>query len=301
MRMHAVAGLALFASLSGAALALAQDPAEDPVVAKVNGQEIRQSTILEMAGRLPAQYQANLQAVMPLLVERAVDFKLLAEAGRGAGLAGDDEVKDRLARAESDIIRDVYLEREIEERLTQERVVARYEQMIEENPPQPEIRARHILLETDEDARAVIAELDGGADFAELAKEKSTGPSGPQGGDLGFFQAEQMVPEFSQAAFALEPGSYSSEPVQTQFGFHVIKVEDSRLPDPPALEEMEPEIRRALTSEVVDEVVAGLREGAEIEIVKAEEESGPMQEGTTEEGATEEGGAEAKPEEEAAQ
>jgi len=285
MRMLSVAGLALFASLSGPAIALAEEQAEDPVVARVNGTEIRQSAILEMAGRLPAQYQANLQAVLPLLVERAVDFQLLSDAGRGEGLAGDDEVKNRLARAESNIIRDVYLERQIDERLTDERVVARYEKMIEESPPAQEIRARHILLENEEDARAVIAQLDEGADFAELAKEKSTGPSGEQGGDLGYFQAEQMVPEFSEAAFALEPGSYSAEPVQTQFGFHVIKVEDSRIPDPPPFEELEPEIRRSLTAEVVDEVVSNLREGADIEIVKAEKDE-----------AMEEGGAEAVPE-----
>ena len=241
-------------------------------MARVNGTEIRQSVVLEMAGRLPAQYQANLQAVMPLLLERAVDFQLLSDAGRAAGLADDAEVKDRLLQAETNIIRDVYLERQIDDSVTEAQVVARYEQMIAENPPKPEIRARHILVESEEDALAVIAELNGGADFAELAKERSTGPSGPQGGDLGYFQAEQMVPEFSQAAFALEPGSYSSEPVQTQFGFHVIKVEDQRETEAPVLEELEPEIRSTLAGEAVEGVVAGLRADADIEIVQAEEE-----------------------------
>jgi peptidyl-prolyl cis-trans isomerase C len=108
-------------------------------------------------------------------------------------------------------------------------IKARYEQEIAAVPPEEEISARHILLETEEAAKAVIAELDAGKDFAELAKEKSTGPSAAQGGDLGFFTKGRMVPEFEAAAFdALTPGEYGKEPVKTQFGWHVIKVEERR-------------------------------------------------------------------------
>ena len=105
----------------------------------------------------------------------------------------------------------------IKKRITElsQRVKARYETFIAENPASEEVNARHILLETEEEARDVIARLDKGDDFAELASELSTGPSSSQGGDLGYFTAEQMVPEFSQAAFALETGSYSKDPVQT--------------------------------------------------------------------------------------
>ena len=132
-------------------------------------------------------------------------------------------------------------------------------------PAEEEVRARHILLETSEDAVAVIGELDAGGDFVALAKERSTGPSAPQGGDLGYFSAEQMVGPFAEAAFALEPGSHSAEPVETRFGFHVIMVEDRRTKPVPSFEEMEPQIREELSGQAVQDVLLGLREGAEIE------------------------------------
>ncbi|NJO38685.1 MAG: hypothetical protein HC871_15110, partial [Rhizobiales bacterium] len=121
-----------------------------------------------------------------------------------------------------------------------------------------EVRARHILLASEDDAKAVIAELEGGADFSELAKEKSTGPSGPQGGDLGYFKKGQMVPEFGDAAFAMDVGSTSAAPVKTQFGFHVIKVEDKRKVEP-SFEETEPQIRQEVARAIVTALVEDLR------------------------------------------
>jgi peptidyl-prolyl cis-trans isomerase C len=189
---------------------------DDPLVATVNGEKIYRSEVLETAESLPPQYQQQLDEVFPALVNRLVDFRLLAVAA--AGLAKDEEVLSRLAELEQNIIREVYLERKIDERVTDEALRGRYDKMIAENPAEPEVHARHILLEDEAAAKEVIVALDGGADFAELASERSTGPSGPQGGDLGYFTQEQMVPEFAQVAFAMEAGSYTNEPVQTQFG-----------------------------------------------------------------------------------
>ena len=112
-----------------------------------------------------------------------------------------------------------------------------------------------------------LAPLDGGADFAELARERSTGPSGPQGGDLGYFTQEQMVPEFAQVAFALEAGTYTNEPVQTQFGWHVIKVEDRRQTEPAPFEEVEEQLREEVSREVINAVIGELRQNATIEVV----------------------------------
>jgi peptidyl-prolyl cis-trans isomerase C len=240
---------------------------EDRVVARVNGEEVRQSDVMAIARTLPAEYQAQLMAIYPMLVRRLVDFKLAGKAGRDAGLAADDRVKAFVAKAEEQAVRELYLEREIEARISDELIQEAYQVHLADNPPAEELHARHILVETEEEAREVIALLDGGADFAELAKERSTGPSGPKGGDLGYFTADQMVPEFSQAAAALEPGSYTKEPAKTQFGWHVIKLEDRRTAAPPPLEEIEQQLREQVGRETLEIVLNDLRDGAEIEIV----------------------------------
>ncbi len=146
---------------------------------------------------------------------------------------------------------------------------SRYQDHLKANPPATEQHARHILVASEEDARAVITELDGGADFVELAKERSTGPSGPRGGDLGYFTSDQMVPEFSAAAQTLEPGQYTKDPVQTQFGWHVIKLEDRRESAPPSFADMEPQLRQEMTRENVETVLSELREDADVEITPA--------------------------------
>ncbi len=242
---------------------------DDPLVATVNGEKIYRSEVLETARSLPPQYQQQqqLDQVFPALVDRLVDFRLLAVAAAGDGLAEDEEVLSRLAELQQNVMREVYLERKIDERVTDEALRGRYDKMIADNPAEPEVHARHILLEDEAVAKEVIVALDGGADFAELARERSTGPTGPQGGDLGYFTEEQMVPEFAQVAFALEAGSYSDEPVQTQFGWHVIKVEDRRQGAPARFEEVEEQLREEASREVVNAVLGELRENATIDVV----------------------------------
>jgi peptidyl-prolyl cis-trans isomerase C len=240
---------------------------DDPLVARVNGKAIHRSDVLKAASALPPQYQAQLDQIFPALVERLVDFKLLAEAADAAGLDKDEEVKRRLAELRNDVMREVYLERQIDERVDDDALQARYKTFLKENPGKAEIHARHILLEDEAAAKEVIAELDKGKDFAELAKERSTGPSSERGGDLGFFTADQMVPEFSEQAFALKDGQYSKTPVQTQFGWHVIKVEERRTGAPPAFEAVQEQLREDLSRDVISTVLTDLRAGAEIEII----------------------------------
>jgi peptidyl-prolyl cis-trans isomerase C len=157
------------------------------------------------------------------------------------------------------------LRKKVEEGSTEEALKARYEELKKgDGFSFEEVHARHILLASEEDAKAVITELEGGADFEELAKEKSTGPSAPNGGDLGYFKKGAMVPEFGEAAFSMDVGSTSAEPVQTQFGFHVIKVEDKRTNEP-SFEETEPQIRQEVARDIVTALVEGLRQGATIE------------------------------------
>lgn len=275
-------------SVAFASPVLAQDSAaEDPVVARVGGEDILQSEVLALAQSLPPQQQQQIALIFPQLIEQVIDLRLVGKAGRAEGLAEDEEVLKRVKESEDRIISQTYIVREIEAQVTDEKLQAEYDKFVSENPASKEVRARHILVEEEEQAKALIVELDGGADFAALAGEHSTGPSGAQGGDLGFFGEGQMVPEFADAAFGMEVGQHSKEPVKTQFGWHVIKVEESRLAEQPSFEQMQEELRSELSRGVYQDMIAKLREGAEIEIITpagaapAESEEAPASEGTS--------------------
>ena len=240
--------------------AIAQDSGatqeSDPIVARVNGAPVHQSELITAARQLPAQYQATMDQVLPILLERLIDLRLIGEAGRAEGLAEDAQVKSRVQQAENRIIGEIYLEQQVTAQVTDERIRGRYEEIVESTPPSEEIKARHILLKTEQ--------------------ERSTGPSASKGGDLGYFTADQMVAPFSEAAFAMEPGSYSKEPVETQFGFHVILVEDRRKKEPPTFDDLEGQIREELAGQAVKDLVQGLREKAEIEIEPLDNVMGAM-------------------------
>ncbi len=265
-RLLAILGVTLFLVPLGAA-AQQGGAADDPVVARVNGDEIHRSDVMELARSLPPQYQAQLGRLFPRLVQRAIDFKLVGAAGKAAGLADDAEFKARLAKAEVALIREIYFERQIQARVTEEALRKRYDEFLATTPPAREHHARHILLKSEAAAREIIAKLDAGADFAELAKEHSTGPSASQGGDLGYFAPGQMVPEFAEATAALEPGSYSKEPTKTQFGWHVIKLEDRRDTAPPSFAEREEQLRQELSRAAAEAMLKELRSQATVEVL----------------------------------
>jgi peptidyl-prolyl cis-trans isomerase C len=242
-------------------------PAEDPVVAVVDGTEVRRSDVEAVARALPEQYrQVPLPQIYGMLLDRAIDFRLLANAAKEQDLAEDPAVQAALEKAHADVLRDAYIRQQIEQGTTEDKLRARYDQLKEaEGFTQEEVHARHILVGSEKGAEEVIAELEGGAEFAALAEEHSVDPSARSNrGDLGFFRREQMVPEFAEAAFALEPGEYTKKPIQTQFGWHVIEVLDRRL-GTPSFEETEPRLRQEIAREIVMALVADLRDDAEIE------------------------------------
>jgi peptidyl-prolyl cis-trans isomerase C len=277
------AAIAVALSLvAGAAAAQETGVDEKQVVARVDGEDVLLGEVLRLAASLPPQYQQQFTQIYPLLVRRVVDFRLAGKAGRAEGLLEDADVKARIAEAENRAIREIYLERKIEARVTDEAARAQYAKFLEENPPKTEQRASHILLKTEAEAVAVIAKLDQGSDFAEVAKENSTDPSADNGGDLGYFTADQMVPEFADAAARMQPGEYSKAPTQTQFGWHVIKLVDRREVAQPAFADMESQLREELARTAVETILAELRTGAQIEILPAGETApampGPAQE-----------------------
>lgn len=266
-----LAALAQSTSAPAAGAKPAQDQAKDPVVATVNGAAVHRSDVESAREQLPSQYQNfPFEVVFPALVERLIDGKLLSAEGRKDGLAGDPEVKERMARLEDQVIQNVYLSRAVKARLTDDVLKKRYQEYLKSNPPEPEVHARHILVKTEDEGKEVIKALKGGADFVELAKTKSEGPSAAQGGDLGYIKRGDVVPEFAEAAFALKPGQFTETPVKTQFGWHVIKVEDVRTSKPPSFEEAKPEITQEASRDTITDIVNGLREHATIQHFNAD-------------------------------
>ena len=242
-------------------------PTEDPVVAIVDGTEVHRSEVEAVARALPEQYrQVPLPQIYGMLLDRAIDFRLLAQAAEAADLAEDPDVQSALEQARAGVLRDAFVRRKIQEETTADRLRARYEELkADEGFTQEEVHARHILVGSEDEAKEVIAALAGGADFAALAGERSVDPSArSNGGDLGFFRRGQMVPEFAEAAFALAPGQRSQKPVQTQFGWHVIEVVERRM-GTPTFAETEPRLRQEVAREIVTALVADLRDDAEIE------------------------------------
>ena len=278
---------AAFGLLAFCSAALAQDQAtdDDPIVAIVNGTEIHRTDVEAVARSLPEQMrQMPMAQIYPMLLDRVIDFKLLSVEAENQNLGDDPDLQAALAEARANVLRDAMLRQKVEEGSTEEALKARYEDMKNgDGFAYEEVHARHILLASEDDAKSVISELEGGADFESLAKEKSTGPSAPQGGDLGYFKMGQMVPEFGDAAFAMEIGSTSAEPVKTQFGFHVIKVEDKRKVEP-SFEETEPQLRQDVARDIVTALVEGLREGAEIERFNMDGSPMVMEEGESGDG-----------------
>lgn len=267
----AVIALAGAGLIAGAYAWLGNQPAavaqseEKVVIATVNGENIYRAEFEDAYAQLPPQaQQMGVEAIYPLLLERMVDEKLIGVAASKAIPADDPDVEKQMATLREQIVMQIFFEREIEAKLTDEVLQQRYDQWKEANPSASEVSARHILLETEEKAKEVLAEVQGGKEFAEAAKEHSTGPSGPSGGDLGFFTQDQMVAPFAEAAFAMEPGDISTAPVKTDFGWHIINVEDRRQQPQPSLEDQRDQLTQEATQEIAAEMMVGFREGAEI-------------------------------------
>lgn len=256
--------------LSAAAGAQTAAAGPDPmlVVAKLNGEDITRQDVIDSAQALPPEIQANFDQLFPQLLDRLVFLKLVAAKGRADGLAEDPAVKELLQQFEDNAIREVFFQRAITAQITDEAIKARYDAEVKDFPEAREIRASHILVKTEEEAKAIIEQLKGGADFATLAKEKSIDTaSGKAGGDLNWFTKDIMVKEFGDAAFTLKKDEITQEPVKSQFGFHVIKLIDERMKAPPSFDSRKEEIRIQMTEELRQKVSKDLKDEAKLEII----------------------------------
>jgi peptidyl-prolyl cis-trans isomerase C len=277
---HRLFGLFLAAALTaGTATVVQAETAADPVVARVNGREIHQSDVKQLASQLPAQVQSMpMEMIYPAILEQLVNGALIAEAGYSEKLQDSAEVKAELKRAEERAVQHAYIDRKVAGRITPDMLAAHLKEFQAEHPPQDEVKASHILVESEAEAKDIIAKLKGGADFAQLAKDKSKDKAAAaQGGDLGYFTKDAMVGPFADAAFAMKPGEVSATPVQTQFGWHVIKVEDHRAGAPVTLDEMRPQIEKELAREIVQKTVEDLRTKAKVETFQIDGSPMPAQ------------------------
>ncbi|HEY0331166.1 MAG TPA: peptidylprolyl isomerase [Rhodopseudomonas sp.] len=255
----AVTGCLMMASLP----VRAQDA--DPVLAKVNGQDIRQSDVAVAEEELgPSLAQMDPATKTDNVLSFLIDLKIVAKAAEDKKIADREDFKSRLAFARNRLLMDNLLAVEGKAATTDAAMKKVYDDAAKQITGETEVRARHILVETEDEAKAIEDELKKGADFAELAKKKSKDPGASDGGDLGFFTKDQMVPEFSSVAFALEPGKIS-DPVKSQFGWHIIKVEEKRSRKAPEFDQVKAQIETYVTRKAQADYVTKLRETAKIE------------------------------------
>ena len=254
-----------------AAALLAAGPAlsqSDPVVAKVNGMEIRESDLTmaeEDVGQNPQTQQLTGDAKRDYLVFYVADVMLVAKAAEGKKVGDQKEFKSRLAFIRNKLLMETLLQQEGKAALTDAAMKKVYDDAVKQMGAEQEVRARHILVPTEDEAKAVLAEIKKGADFAELAKQKSKDPgAAAEGGDLGYFGKEQMVPEFAETAFKMDKGQMS-DPVKTQFGWHIIKVEDKRTKPVPEFTQVKEQVETYVVRKAQADYIHKLQEGAEIE------------------------------------
>jgi len=252
-----------------AAAVLIAQPAwsqNDPVVAKVNGAEIRQSDLAlaeeDLGQNAPAMDE---NAKRDYLIAFMTDIILAAKAAEAKKVPDQKEFKSRLAYTRNKILMETLLQAEGKAAATEQAMRKVYEDATKQMAGETEVRARHILVATEDEAKKILEELKKGTDFAELAKMRSKDPgAAAEGGDLGYFSKDQMVPEFAEVAFKLDKGQMS-DPVKTQFGWHIIKVEDKRAKPAPTFEEVKDQVQTFVTRKAQAEYITKLREGAKIE------------------------------------
>ena len=205
------------------------------------------------------------------IIDDIIDTYLAANASRQSGVADNPIVREIADRARDRVLAEAWIQQTVNERITEEMIIQSYDDFVADAESRTEVRARHILVDTKETAENVITRLDGGEDFATLAKELSTGPSGPNGGELGYFRRGDMLPAFEIAAFGIDSGSYSPAPVQTQYGWHIIYIEDRRVAPAPPIEQVRDQLVQTLSIKMISMIVSELRADASIERMSFED------------------------------
>lgn len=248
------------------AVALTKDkPTDDGsvVVAIVNGDKILKEDVLGALKNLSVKPDDKEKA-FPVVVDQMINEKLINTETSKSGIEKNPVFQQRLEMARFQLIKTMYLENYLKDKINDKTVKAEYEKFKKDGKGRMEVHARHILVETEAEARQVIKDLKAGSKFEDLAKERSSGPTAKSGGDIGFFAKGEIIPEFSNAAFSLKPGNYTKTPVKSQFGWHVIRVEAKRERAVPEMKEVEGMLRNEMGQKAVEKLVMDLRAKADI-------------------------------------
>jgi peptidyl-prolyl cis-trans isomerase C len=241
-------------------------PKPETVVARVNGTDIHFSDVQDAIATLPEEYRSlPPQMLFPMLIDQLIDRKAVVLLAHKDGLDTDPAVLKQIARATDAALQNALFAKDIGPLISEPAIKARYDATVAGKPGEEEVHARHILVATEDEAKKIIEELNNKGDFAALAKAHSTDSGAAQGGDLGWFKKGDMVPEFSAAAFALKPGEYTKTPVHSQYGWHIIKLEERRMSSPPTFEQSHDQIRQEIIQEGVKKVVAEAKDGLMIQ------------------------------------
>jgi len=251
------------------AAASATEPAaaDNPVVAIVNDQKITRQDVLDFMASLPPQMQKlPPETIFPMVQEQVVNAAIVDQKAKKAGIASTPEVEEQMEKAKTQIVRAVFAEKEIDANYNESETKKAYDKMVADMPKVEEVKAAHILVDDEAKAKEIIKKLDGGAKFADLAKEYSKDKSNAQnGGDLGYFAQGDMVKEFGDAAFALNKGKYTEAPVKTQFGYHVILLEDKRERPAPAYDDVKDELASKVKRDLLNKMMEEWRGSAKVE------------------------------------
>ncbi len=224
----------------------------NPTVAVVDGEEIKRSDVFTFIGGLPQQYQQMpIEQLFPMALDNVVNNKIALKKSASADISADPEVTKLFDEAKQNIVRSVFIDRQVTAKINQKALLKKYEELLDQIGEIDEVKARHILVDSEEKAKEAIKKLDGGADFVTVTKEVWPGAAEQNGGELGYFAKGDMVAEFAEAAFALAKDQYTKDPVKTQFGWHVIKVEDKRKRPQPEFEAVKPQLEMQLRQDIL--------------------------------------------------
>ena len=271
------AALTAVVAFAGAELATAQDAPGDAIVATVNGEAITQTDLNAAADEMGEQLSQMAGDPHTNLIDTLINIRLAAKAATAAELDRDPLVASRLGLVRDRELYLEYMRGQVADALTEEAARARFSEELAAFEPGEEVHVRHILVETEDEAMAIIAELGEGGDFEAIAREKSIDPgSGPNGGDLDFIARGDTVAQFEEAAFGLDVGAYTETPVESEFGWHIIRTDEKRPEQPPVFEEEARRIQAQLFTESFDQAINDLRAGATIEIVPPPEPTAPQ-------------------------
>lgn len=251
--------------------------AADPVVAIVDGKKFTYSEVMKAKNSLPKQYQSlGEDKLFPILLNQLIDTYVINKASKGSKEASSPEVKKAIEKATEDIVSQAYLLAQIKDKVSDGAVKAKCDEILKAYKPEKEIHLYHILVDSENTAKAVIRALEGGTEFKKLAESKSKDATANKGGDLGYFRKEELPKELAEAAFELAAGSYSKKPIKTDFGWHVLKVGEIRDAKPPRCEDIQGEIKTLLAQEAILKVLEDLRAKAKLQIF--DKDGKPIQE-----------------------